>query len=385
MRFVPESLEPVLAAVARRRGLPTERRVLARALEELSRDYNAEGKTGTRPETLAARLAFSLVRDVPKAAVAVRELVATGHLRPLERPLRLLDLGAGLGASTLGIAHGVARKAPAAIDALLVDTDGAALSVARDVVEAWPVPGVTLRARTLTARVPLVPSEAPWDVIVLGQVLSELDRELSQDLRAARHGAWLNELLGALEPAGSLVVVEPALRERTRHLHRVREHVRPHVFAPCLHREACPMLARETDWCHEDRPIDLPAFVEPLARAAGLRWQGLTFSYLVLRRDGATLADALGGADLHRVVENPRVTKGKRELVLCDGPTLTRVARLDRDRPKSHREGDPVEQAARGDVLALACARASGDKPVRVDASAAAAAGLPVDALAPWP
>src|SRR3712207_8562489 len=58
------------------------------------------------------------------------------------------------------------------------------------------------------------------------------------------------------------------------------------VFAPCLHAASCPMLAIETEWCHEDLAVDLPPWTVPLARAAGLRWQGLTFSYLVLRKDG---------------------------------------------------------------------------------------------------
>ena len=58
------------------------------------------------------------------------------------------------------------------------------------------------------------------------------------------------------------------------------------------------MLATEGDWCHEDLPIDLPPWVAPLARAAGLRWQRLTFSYLALRRDGRRLFDeaTIGGS-----------------------------------------------------------------------------------------
>lgn len=393
MRIVPESIHAVLLAVAARHHLPTEPRVVARALEGLSRDYNAEGKTGTGRELLAARLAFSLVRDVPKAMVAVRELVATGRLAlPPGRPLRLLDVGAGLGATTLGVALALARSSPrdGAIEATLVDADGSALAVARDVVEAWPMPGgPTLRARSVVARAPLAPNDArlgagPWDAIVLGQVLSELDGELEPLARAATQAAWLAELAAGLEPSGSLIVVEPALRERTRHLHHVRDAIaRTHractIFAPCLHQAPCPMLARESDWCHEDRPIDLPAFAEPLARAAGLRWQGLTFSYLVLRRDGATLASALGQRDLHRLVESPRVTKGKRELALCDGPALTRVVRLDRDRSKA----SPLERAARGDVITLACP--PGATGTRIDRETCAAATLPVDALVTWP
>ena len=75
------------------------------------------------------------------------------------------------------------------------------------------------------------------------------------------------------KPDVRLVVVEPALRDRTRHLHRVRERLMASeavtLFAPCLHRAACPALATKGDWCHEDLPLDLPEWLVPLARAAG--------------------------------------------------------------------------------------------------------------------
>src|SRR5580700_2681488 len=106
----------------------------------------------------------------------------------------------------------------------------------------------------------------------------------------------------------------------TRHSHRVRDAVLSTpatappssrspvtVFAPCLHAAPCPALARDSDWCHEDLDVDLPGWLVPVAKAAGLRHEGLTFSYLVLRgaegrgeRGGLLdrLAAPLGGARL---------------------------------------------------------------------------------------
>jgi hypothetical protein len=68
--------------------------------------------------------------------------------------------------------------------------------------------------------------------------------------------------------------------------------------------------------------IDLPEWLIPVARAAGLRFEGLTFSYLVLRRGGPTLADALSarpGSGRLRVVSGVMRTKGKSEVFLCGG------------------------------------------------------------------
>jgi hypothetical protein len=187
-----------------------------------------------------------------------------------------------------------------------------------------------------------VPRGETWDLVLLGQVLSELDTELAAAARVAKHAALVESLLAsAVRPDGALVVVEPALRERARYLHAVRDAVLakrageggPNVFAPCLHRGLCPMLLTEGDWCHEDLAVDLPEWLTPIARAAGLRWQGLTFSYLILRKDGTTLEKR---GFPWRVVSGPIVSKGKRELFLCGAnggpglPSRLRVQRLDR-------------------------------------------------------
>ena len=92
----------------------------------------------------------------------------------------------------------------------------------------------------------------------------------------------------SIRPARS-IVVEPALRETARDLHEVRDQVLGrglgHVFAPCTRRAApCPMLADPRDWCHEERPLDLPPRALALAINTGLRDGAMKFAYLVVRR-----------------------------------------------------------------------------------------------------
>jgi hypothetical protein len=386
----------ILDAVLARRGAPTTGEVskLAPRLEELSRAYNA-GLVGSGAPTrapLEARLAFSFARDVPKGAGAVRELVRTGALAaPRDRALRVVDLGAGLGAMTWGIARalaadaaprrtralsddGAAPPAPLRIDALLVDDDAevlvAAEAIAREAAARLgaDAPALTVRSRVQKLGPGMALPEA--DVVVLGQVLSELDVGLEPLARVARHAALITELLDrVVAPDGSLVIIEPALRDRTRHLHAIHDALVAAgrtVFAPCLHARACPMLATEGDWCHEDLAVDLPAWVAPLARAAGLRWQGLTFSHLVLRRDGRRLVDEArppiapppSAAHVHlRVVSELMRTKGKAEIFACtaSGERL-RVRRLDRDAARvgpGAAATNAWQALGRGDVVTL--------------------------------
>lgn len=100
------------------------------------------------------------------------------------------------------------------------------------------------------------------------------------------------------------------------------------------------------DWCHEEIRMDLPKSLGATARAAGLRDHRLTFAALVLRRDGKQLADRSWA----RVVSAPLVSKGKRELVLCDHAGLAKTRRLDRHRSDANA---PWSEAARGDLLKL--------------------------------
>lgn len=345
---------------------------LTAAVVELSRAYNGlPGATSTRgPRALAARLRFSFPRDVAKGACAVAELVAAGALAG---NVRVLDVGAGLGAMTLGVALALARAhKTGSIDAVWVDEDADAMDVGRAVVaHAGAVGGVGLRVTAASQRDARATSGRDFDLVLAGQVLSEMDTGDDEPARAAAHAEWLEALLRErVSDHGSLVVVEPALRDRTRHLHRVRDALVTRkgvtLFSPCLHAEPCPALASPHDWCHEDRAIDLPEWLAPLAKAAGLRWQGLTFTYLVLRKDGLTLREAVrarGG--VARVVSAPLVSKGKRELSLCgefragDRTVSLRrkVALLDRET----RGRDAWDGAERGDLLSF-------DPPLDADA-----------------
>ncbi len=305
---------------------------------------------------LGARLSFSYPRDVPKGASAVRELVGTGLLTLGETPLRVLDFGAGLGAMTAGLARALeVSGARGTVSATLVDADEAALALAADLARATAEDAVVIDARTAKLRAGEKPPKGPFDVILVGQVLSELDESSPPDLRLASHLTLLESLYAELGPSGSLVVIEPALRDRSRHLHALRDAWVAKgraVFAPCLHVNPCPALAREGDWCHEDLAVDLPTWLVPVAKAAGLRWEGLSSSYLVLRRDDRTLAGERPEAKL-RVVSELLRTKGKTEVFVCGkdtGVEKKRLRRLDRHASDSNAAWDTL---TRGALLAL--------------------------------
>ncbi len=335
----------------------TDIAALAPKVAELSRAYNAGTAAGAASRLpLDARIAFSFPRDVPKGAAAVRELIASKALALGEEPLRILDLGAGLGAMTWGVARALAAAGQKGrIEATLVDEDAQALAVAEKIGRHATVDGIELVLRTRKERLATTASFPRADLVLVGQVLSELDLGRTPAERLDRHADLLRHLLtNAVTEHGSLVVIEPALRDRTRHLQTLRDRLAANatIFAPCLHASACPMLADEDAWCHEDLPIDLPSFIVPLARAAGLRFQGLTFAYLVLRKDDLSLRKSVIHDDrVHlRIVSELLRSKGKTELFGCMATgERWRIRRLDRDEERG--QGTPFDDLAKGDLV----------------------------------
>ncbi len=330
---------------------------LIRAIQDRSERYTTDrarlSAPADRTADLAARAVFFTIADALKIAIPFRELANRGAL-PAARPLRVTDLGAGCGAMSLGLVAITAL--PLAITA--IDRDSAALGIA-----ATSVRDLAARAKSATTIVTRVDDAITTrlpdaDLVVMGTLLNELDD-------AARL-AMVERALAALSPDGSVIIIEPALRETSRTLHAVRDAIlargEAHVFAPCTRRAApCPALADPTDWCHEDRAVILSPRTAELARLTHLRNGGLKFSYLVLRRDPRRLAEE---SNPWRIVGAPRTQKGKVEVLGCSDAGRLPLRLLRRNRTPGNRE---LERTDRGDVMIVDAA--PGDERVEIEST----------------
>lgn len=335
---------------------------------------------GRDDEVLAARLRFFLPRDLPKIAGPIHEL-AWAKVLPDRRPMRVLDVGAGLGTTSLGVLdalRGLGHTDDLVLEITAVDADAKALSVFTEFVDEldraptavrWP--RVRLHAVRTDLGDPGRLPRGPFDLVVAGLVLNELVSASSAADPAQVAADLLRAWASRLDPEGSLIVLEPALATTSRVLHAARDRLLGAasdlcVFAPCTHAGPCPMLERARDWCHEDEPVALPAPLASVARAAGLRFEGLTFSYLTVRRDGRTLGRAMAALEPNaerlvlRVVGGARPTKGKTTILTCGEGGRRELVELRRD---VGRRG-VLAGLRRGDVVSIA--QASEPGPVRL-------------------
>jgi SAM-dependent methyltransferase len=320
------------------RGLPgiDDAARLGACVRALSQAYNREGhgRAVEARTSMAARLGFFLPRDLPKTAAALSE-VAVAH----PPGARVLDLGAGMGAATFGAAYAMRLVGGRVGPVVGVDVDGAALRVFAELAGRS---GIAVETRCSRLGPAVLRAGERFDLVLAQDVGTELG---SLDV--------LVEIAGrALVPGGVLALVEPALSARARSLQHLRGRMIDggwQIVAPCTHARPCPLLSRDRDWCHQDVDVDLPAWLHPVARAAGLRWQGLTFSFLVARR-GSHAGDpaAARSPPLARVVDRPRKTRGKLELRLCGAlQPGAWVRRLDRHASAGNAAWDHLARGAR--------------------------------------
>jgi hypothetical protein len=166
----------------------------------------------------------------------------------------------------------------------------------------------------------------PYDLIILANCLNELSASI--DTRTS----LVTTALSLLTPHGTMVIIEPALRETSRALHEVRDQLlrekRCTVYSPCLHERDCPALINQDDWCHEERPWEPPSLIQQIDHEVGFIKDTLKFSYLLLRTDGRTIAER--SPQTFRMVSELRKLKGDTRAWLCNELGRSEVGRLDR-------------------------------------------------------
>lgn len=313
---------------------------LAQAVSELSRIFTKERDRLNVSYLDSSHLGAAYLQYfLPVNLAKIQRLLDEMPTPELDESFSVLDLGSGPGTGALGVLdwwQQQALQSPLSVTA--VDGSKAALSQARQLwdryCQAATVGAASLQTYEgdLERRVWLeqVQQRAPFDLIMLANCLNEIHAD-AKDSIEMRTGMVL-EALSLLAPHGTMMIVEPALRETSRALLQVRDKLLQEkhctIYSPCLHENGCPALVKPDDWCHEERAWEPPMIIQQIDNEVGFIKDALKFSYLLLRKDGKTIVDRQ--PNVYRVVSELRVMKGEKRAWLCNEQGRQEVGRQDR-------------------------------------------------------
>lgn len=288
------------------------------------------------PKLLGAYLLFYWPVSYAQARATLSELTT--------RPKAVLDLGSGPGPLALATLDAGASTVIAA------DRSKPALELARTLATEA---GEGIGVREWSPERPL--PDGKFDLITMGHVVNELFNG-----QIAPRAALLEKILERVNPNGSLVVIEPALRETSRALLQVRDVLVSRgyaVRAPCLFRGNCPALLKESDWCHAERSWRMPKLVEEIARTAGLHKDSLKMSYLVIAPKGEAWAEPPKGS-VFRIVSEALEGKGRQRFMGCGPEGRVGLAMQEKHETEQNRLFFKV---SRGDVIRITSTEDRGD------------------------
>jgi SAM-dependent methyltransferase len=325
---------------------PQEVKEVGAGVKQLSLGLTRERKlAGARymddPKLLGAYLLFYWPVSYAQAREALGELAS--------RSRSVLDLGSGPAPMAFAALDAGAAEVTAA------DRSKPALALARALATEA---GEALATREWDPLRKAPPPEGKYDLITLGHVLNELYG--TGDEAVKPRAALLEQALAQVKPGGSLVVLEPALRETSRLLLKVRDVMVEKGYAiraPCLYRGACPALVKESDWCHAERSWPMPGVVEDIAKAAGLHKESLKMSYLVLAPAGEAWPEPRPER-LFRIVSESLEGKGRQRFIGCGPEGRLGLAMQERHRTEKN---ERFFKLHRGDVVSVTNTEAKGD------------------------
>ncbi len=319
-------------------GFSQER--LAQAVAELSRLFTKARSHLTRTylddELLgAAYLQYFLPVNLAKIQLLLEEMSAS---EPVER-FSVLDIGSGPGTGALAVLdwwH--QRKLPSELSVTAIDGSSGALRQAKQL---WDRYCRSARIQEADLQVHVgnlerrewseqVRQKGPFDLIILANCLNEIFAGAGDPIMART--TFVDQSLALLASHGTMMIVEPALRETSRALHQVRDRLlqekRCTIYSPCLHEQSCPALTKPDDWCHEERAWEPPMSIREIDKEVGFIKDALKFSYLLLQKDGKTIVEHR--PDAYRVVSELRQLKGEKRAWLCNEQGRQEVGRQDR-------------------------------------------------------
>jgi SAM-dependent methyltransferase len=302
-------------------------------LEPLVKTLSA-GFTAERPESFTAYLEDADTRTAyalcfaPQTYARVHEALR-GIFNRLpafpERPLRVLDLGSGIGSAALAAQDFLTEVTGHAPQITCVDWSASALQAVKELI-----PEAICYRSDLRSYKP----EATYDIIVSSFAFNEAF-PVQQDALDA-----LRVFHAALTPDAPsfILLLEPADRASVPKLHALRNFMpEAPVYAPCPHSKTCPMVATQDGVCHDVRSFRPERAMTLLNRHLRGTISDVKYALLAFGRKEGPTAEGFNDPEFLRLVGPINKAKGLLTCRICAGDGQLRrleipVAALETDR-----------------------------------------------------
>jgi ribosomal protein RSM22 (predicted rRNA methylase) len=314
-------LPPDLAQAIQQEIENTDRTQLARAAEDLTKQYKSE-RFSSPPviRTPAHRSAYLAVRLPATFAANLHVFSEIRRLVPQMQPSTMLDLGSGTGTAL----HAAVETFPSLTRATMVENDASLIQLGKRLSAASSHP-VVRNAVWLQQDINAL-SSGPHDLVVISYTLGELPQGAAEKIVSQ---AWLYT-------KGVLAIIEPGTVRGFAFIHTARSALiaaGAHLLAPCPHAGQCPMAAAD-DWCHFAARVERTSIHRQL-KGGVLGHEDEKFSYVVASRESLPSARA-------RIVRHPRKHSGHVQLTLCtpQGLSSPTIGKSQKEKYKAARKAE---------------------------------------------
>ena len=311
---------------------------------------------GSRDLSLITYGNFFFPRTWQAMALAFSEASAfRGWEKPRKGPIRILDIGSGLGASGFSTIHQLKSLEidnPITLDAW--DYSGKSLdllkNIHRECNHLWDNSRVNTRRIDLRNDL-LFDKKQRFDLIILGYSMNEIfeNFELSERLE------WIRQFSHKLSQNGFIIMVEPAQKETCDTLQSISsllsEQGDLHMQAPYFNGKPCPFLnAKNHYYSHEVRKIRSSNRVEKINGPLRLETHQVKFGLSILSRRKPMVYPK--NSSYCRMVSPMRKKKGTLSFIGIGGDGLEYMYEIQR-RNLLTTEVKALTKLERGDILKI--------------------------------
>lgn len=267
------------------------------------------------PDVLTAYTLFFAPQTAARTEAALRGILARLPAFP-QRPLRVLDLGCGVGSAALGALAPLQEASGHPPTITCVDWSAAALAAAAELL-----PGCTCVQADLRTYCPT----APYDVILSSFAFNEAFPKSTEAREALTR---LTAALATDSPA-FLLLLEPASRADTPRFLALRTALpEAPLYAPCPHNRPCPMLATHEGICHDVRRFRPGRAMTLLNRHLYRTIADVKYALLAFGRPGGPAAEGFNDPEFLRITGPMDKAKGLLTCRACMGDGALRRVEL---------------------------------------------------------